>query len=352
MIRLDQQPGAVRKRQLLLVAVIVLLGLWVAQAFLVPLTWAAVLAIAEWPLYRRALDRAPAHPVLVASGFALVTALIILIPLSLAGVSLAHESQAVLDWLKQAQATGIPAPSWLPAVPLVGIRLAEYWQQHIGSSQAANALIGSVDATNVLSWTRSIGGEIARQLGLLFITLVALISLLSRGAHIAARTRNLARLVFGDTGEDFLVRVIQAMRGTVNGTALVSFGEGAIIGVGYLIAGVPQPLLFTTFTMLLALVPFGAWAAFGLASLILIGSGHALAGGLLFAFGASVMTVGDNIVQPAVIGSAVELPFLFALVGAFGGLVSIGLVGLFIGPVVMAALLLMWREWMPGEAEA
>ena len=104
--------------------------------------------------------------------------------------------------------------------------------------------------------------------------------------------------------------------------------------------------------MLLALIPFGAWAAFGLASLILVGSGHALAGGLLFVFGASIMTVGDNVVQPSVIGSAVELPFLLALIGAFGGLASIGLVGLFIGPVVMAALLLLWREWLPGEAEA
>ena len=108
-------------------------------------------------------------------------------------------------------------------------------------------------------------------------------------------------------------------------------------------------LLFTTFTMLLALVPFGAWVVFGLASLIIVGGGHALVGGLLFAFGVTVMTVGDNVVQPAVIGSAVELPFLLALIGAFGGLVSVGLVSLFIGPVVMAALLLAWREWMPNE---
>ena len=352
MIRLSEHPGAVRKRQLLLVGVIILLGLWVAYAFIVPLAWAAVLAIAEWPLYRRALARAPGHPALVASGFAFVTALIVLVPLSLAGVSLAQESQAGLDWLKHAQASGIPVPGWLPGVPLVGPRFADYWQQHIGSSQAANALLSSVDVNKLLSWSKSIGGEIARELGLFFITLVALVSLLSRGEHIATRVRVLARQAFGETGEDFLQRLVHATRATVSGTLIVSFGEGAIIGVGYLVAGVPQPLLFTTFTMLLALIPFGAWAAFGLASLILVGSGHALAGGLLFVFGASIMTVGDNVVQPSVIGSAVELPFLLALIGAFGGLASIGLVGLFIGPVVMAALLLLWREWLPGEAEA
>jgi predicted PurR-regulated permease PerM len=103
--------------------------------------------------------------------------------------------------------------------------------------------------------------------------------------------------------------------------------------------------------MILALVPFGAWLVFGLASLILVGTGKLLAGALLFAFGVTVMTVGDNVVQPAAIGGSVELPFLLALIGAFGGLLEMGLVGLFIGPVIMAALLLVWREWIRPRVE-
>ena len=139
--------------------------------------------------------------------------------------------------------------------------------------------------------------------------------------------------------------MIEAVRATVNGTILVSFIEGALIGLGYAVAGVPQALLFATFTIVLALIPFGAWLAFGLASLILIGSGSVLAGSLLFAFGVLVMTVGDNVIQPSVIGNAVELPFLLAMIGVFGGLTAMGLVGLFIGPVIMAGLLLVWRHW-------
>ena len=311
--------------------------------------WGKFDRVTEWPLYRRALNRAPKHPALIASGFAFATALIVLLPLSLAGVSLAQESQTALDWLKQAQATGIPAPNWLAGLPFVGLRLQAYWQQQLGNPQAANALLSSLSAGSILGWTKSIGGELAHQLGLFLITLIALVSLLARGNRIGARARVIAGRFFGPLGEDFLERMIVAVRGTVSGTMIVSFGEGAIIGVGYFVSGVSQPLLFTTFTMLLALVPFGAWAAFGLASLILLGSSHTLAAVLLFAFGVTVMTVGDNVVQPAVIGSAVELPFLLALIGAFGGLASLGLVGLFIGPVVMAALLLAWREWMPSE---
>ena len=347
MIELDQTRDARRLRILLLIAAILLLGLWVAWAFVVPLVWAAILAVTEWPLYRRVLVRWPRHPALIASGFAVATALIILVPLSIAGVSLAQESQSALDWLKQAQQSGIPVPAWLPALPLFGPRLAEYWQQHVGSSQAANTLLGSLNASSILGWTRSIGGEVAREFGLFLVTMIALVAFLSRGRHMAERLQNLALHAFGKTGEEFLERMIVAVRGTVSGTAIVSFGEGAIIGVGYVVAGVPKPLLLTAFTVLLALVPFGAWAAFGLASLILLGTGHALAAGLLFAFGATVMTIGDNVVQPTVIGNTVELPFLLSLIGAFGGLASFGLVGIFIGPVVMAALLLAWREWLP-----
>jgi predicted PurR-regulated permease PerM len=340
---------AVRTRQLGLVVAILLVASWVASAFLIPIAWAAILGIVEWPLYRRATLRFPGHAAWIAVAFAFATALVLLIPLSLAAVSMARESQAALDWLREAQRAGIRPPPWLPALPFVGLRAAAWWQDHVGTPEAANALLGSVSAASIFDWTRSISLEVARELGLFLVTLIALVSFLSHGQRIRDDAAAAAVQTFGPFGGEFLERMIAAVRGTVSGTLIVSFGEGAIIGVGYVLAGVPQPLLFTVFTMLLALVPFGAWLAFGIASLLVIGDGHGLSGALLFAFGATVMTVGDNVVQPAVIGSSVELPFLLALIGAFGGLAEMGLVGLFIGPVIMVALLLVWREWIrPG----
>ena len=343
--------AGIRGRQLALVIVVILLSAWVAYEFLVPLAWAGVLAIAEWPLFERARKAWPGHDWLLALGFALATALIILVPLSLAGVSLAQESQTAAAWVAKVQKGGLPAPPWLNGVPLVGNRLASAWQQNLGTPGGAQALLGSVSATSVLGWTRSIGSMLARELGLFLITLIALVTFLSRGRNLRRQSDAIANRLLGDFGEMFLARMIAAVRGVVNGTAIVSFGEGAVIGVGYFIAGVPQPLLFTLFTILLALVPFGAWAAFGVASLILLGSGSVLAGALLFGFGVVVMTVGDNVVQPSVIGSAVELPFLLAMIGAFGGLAEMGLVGLFVGPVIMAALLLIWRDWIKPRVE-
>jgi predicted PurR-regulated permease PerM len=340
----EDEPG-VRVRQIWLTVIVAALAVWIAWEFLTPIAWAAVIAIAEWPLYRRVLNRFAGRRVLIAIGMAVVTALFIIVPLSLAAVTLAQESQSAMEWLQHVQKAGLAMPQWLPSLPMVGARASAYWQEHIGNPQAANALLGSLSAGSVFAWTKSIGGEVARESALFLITLFALITLLARGDTIAAEARDIARHMFGQFGGEFLERILEAIRATVNGTVLVSVAEGGLIGVGYLIAGVPQPLLFTTFTIVFALVPFGAWAAFGLACLILIGTGHILAGALLFGFSAVVMTVGDNVVQPSVIGSAVELPFLLALIGAFGGLSELGLVGLFVGPVIMAALLLVLRQW-------
>ena len=349
--RQGDAPRGVRRRQVVLVGVILALAAWVAYEFLVPLAWAAVLAIAEWPLFRWARKRWPGHDTLLSLGFAFATALVVLVPLSLAGVTLAQESQAAIDWIAQVQTSGLAVPAWLAGVPLVGSRLVKLWQQYLGTPGGTTTLLGSVSASSVLGWTKSIGGTLAKELGLFLVTLIALVSLLARGDQIRAHGGEIAGRMFGEFGKNFLERMIEAVRGVVNGTAIVSFGEGAVIGVGYFVAGVPQPLLFTVFTILLALVPFGAWAAFGVAALILIGMGSVLAGALLFGFGVAVMTVGDNVVQPSVIGSAVELPFLMAMIGAFGGLAEMGLVGLFVGPVVMAALMLVWREWIRPRVE-
>jgi predicted PurR-regulated permease PerM len=252
--------------------------------------------------------------------------------------------------MQQTQATGLPPPAWLEHMPIVGDRLTDWWRTHVGSSNAVKEFLGTINAGWALGWARAIAGEVARESGLFLITLLALLSFLARGDIIATQAQLVAKRIFGRFGEDFLARLTEAARRTVAGTLLVSVVEGSIIGIGYVVAGVPQPLLFTVVTILLALVPFGAWAVFGLAGLILIGQDHVVAGVSVMAYSATIMTLGDNLVQPAVIGGAMRLPFLLALVGTFGGIAAMGLVGLFIGPVIMVALLLIWRQWATNMA--
>jgi predicted PurR-regulated permease PerM len=96
------------------------------------------------------------------------------------------------------------------------------------------------------------------------------------------------------------------------------------------------------------MLPLGAWVAFSAAPLLLLVSGSALAAAGVFGWGAAVMVIGDHLVWPALVGGAARLPFLLALIGIFGGLQTFGLLGLF-GPVIMAALITVWREWLMPE---
>jgi predicted PurR-regulated permease PerM len=349
--RVSVEPPA-RSRQIGLTVIVLLLAMWVALPFLTPVAWAAVLGIAQWPLFQRLTGRHRIKAGWAAAICTLATALLVVFPLSLVATSLITESSGAIAWIQQIQQHGLPEPGWLRAIPIVGDRLGQWWGAHVATPEGAGALLGSAPVGSLLGWARMIAGEVAKDSGLFLVTLAALASFLVNGEHIAAQSQAIAGRTLGAFGTDFLGRLTQAVRRTVVGTVLVSVIEGALIGAGYVAAGVPQPLLFAVVTMILAFIPFGAWLAFGLAALILAGQGNLLAGALLFGFGAAVMTAGDNFVQPAVVGGAVELPFLLAFVGAFGGLATMGLVGLFIGPVIMVALLLIWREWTAGPEPA
>ena len=138
-----------------------------------------------------------------------------------------------------------------------------------------------------------------------------------------------------------------AARGTVTGTVVIAVAEGLLIGAAYVMAGVPNPMLYTLLTIGFAMIPLGAWVAFCTAALLLVfKGGSGLAAVAVVVWGAAVMLVGDYLVWPSLVGGAARLPFLLALVGIFGGLQSFGLIGLFLGPIIMAALMTVWREWL------
>jgi predicted PurR-regulated permease PerM len=336
----------------LLVILLTLLGLWIARSFLLPIAWAVTIAVALWPLYRRACGgRLGGKPLLLAPlGFTLATALVLMLPLALVAVEAARDSQAAIDWLTDAQQGGVPPPSWLGGLPFFGGRAVAWWQVNLADPHGAAAMLGRVDAAALARWTGMVAAQIASRSLFFIITLLALFILLRDGERIRLTTDRIARRLYGGFGERFTARLGEAVRGAVNGTVLVAIGEGTLIGFGYALAGVPRPVLFALVTVAVAMLPFGAWLAFGTASIVLVAQGHAVAGLVLFGFGAAVMLIGDNVVQPALIGNAVKLPFLWTLVATFGGLESFGLVGLFVGPAVMAALFLVWKEWLGADA--
>ena len=144
--------------------------------------------------------------------------------------------------------------------------------------------------------------------------------------------------------------MIAAVHGTVNGLVLVGLAEGVLLGIAYVLAGLPHPVSVAAVTGVLAVIPFGAPLAFGAASLYLAAAGATAAAAGVFGFGLVVVFLADHVARPYLIGGATRLPFLWVLLGILGGLETFGLLGLFLGPMTMAALMSLWRDWTQGAA--
>jgi predicted PurR-regulated permease PerM len=326
---------------------IAIAALWVARALLLQIAFAVILAIAIWPLYRRLARKAlrPERKVFLPLAFTLAVGAILILPFAVVANEAVRDSDDVARWLIQATRSGVPPPQWLSSVPGTGNWLAAWWHRNLADPHGAAALLGRIDAGAVAEWAGWLAGSLLSLVMFILVTLLALFITLRDGERGAAAACQAARRLYGAFGARFVTRLAEAIRGTVNGTIFIAFSEGTLIGFGYGVAKLGHPFAFTVVTIGFALIPFGAWAAFGVASLVLVVQGHALAGALLFAYGSAIMLVGDNLVQPALIGNSIRLPFLWTFVGIFGGMYSFGLVGLFVGPAIMAALFLLWTEW-------
>lgn len=345
-----RRPQAVAR--VALAAFLVALGAWTLRRYLPALAWAGVFAIGLWPLYERARRRWPPgrHNVLLPAAFTAAVALVFLIPLALVAIQAGHEVQAARSWMREAQTAGMPVPGWVPGLPFLGSRAAAWWQANLGEPQGSAELLRRLDHGQAMTAGRTFGGAVLHRAVLFGFTLLTLFFLFRDGLVVRDQMLTASCRAFGPHGERIGRQVIASVRGTVDGLVLVGLGEGALLGIAYAVAGVPHPVLLGALTAVAAMVPFGVLLAFGLAALLLLAKGATAAAAAVFGFGLVVTFVADHAVRPALIGGATRLPFLWVLLGILGGVETWGLLGLFLGPAIMAALILLWREWTESVA--
>jgi predicted PurR-regulated permease PerM len=340
-----------------LAAGLLLLGLYTVRHFLAALAWAGVLAIALWPVYARAVARfgtgrrnivGRRNSVLPAA-FTLAAGLIFVLPILLVGTQLAREVHLGIAWLHGAQQNGIPEPEALRTLPWGRTQVQSWWQANLANPDSARALVQRLTSGRAGSLGRAVGEQLARRLTLFGLTLLTLFFLFRDGQTLTRQMRQAGERTFGLRGERVGRQIVASVHGTVNGLVLVGLGEGAVLGVVYFIAGVPHATVLGALTALAAMVPFAAPAVILIAALLLVAQG-ALAWGIgVFCIGIVVTFLADHFVRPALIGGATRLPFIWVLLGILGGLEAWGLVGLFLGPAIMAALIMLWRDWACGE---
>lgn len=343
----------IRWIRVLLVGLILALGLWLAHALLPALVWAVVLAIALDPLLIRLRVRhpGPRWNLLVTSAIVTAIAVIVIVPLALGLTEAAIEARQLAAWVTAAREHGVPPPLWLGALPEFGPLLARWWQAHLGDPVAASHQLAGLNAIDLLSQTRLIGGNLVHRAVIFGFTLVTLFFLLKDRDLVIAQAHTAADRLLGPAGERIGLQAIRSVRGTIDGLVLVGIGEGAVMTVVYLLLGTPHAFLLGALTAVAAMIPFGAALVFVIAALLLLGLGSTLGAVIVIATGLIVVGIADHFVRPALIGGATRLPFLWVLVGIIGGAETLGLLGLFVGPATMAVIVMLWRDLVAPSAD-
>ncbi len=335
-----------------LIILVLLAGVYFFYSFLVSVLGALIIAFASWGLYEKQVEHCGGRTWLAASIATFLVVLLIVVPLTITVLYGLREAQAATNWLVNANRTGVTIPTWIEQLPWVGATIAQWWQENLAHPQAISEmmqLIGLGQVANISRMVISFGGQLfSGALALLFMVIT--LFFLYKDGHVLAQQLD-------KVGERILPkrwyrvsRVAPTMvSATITGMTIIAIGEGIVLGCAYWIAGAPSPLTLGVLTGFMALIPGGAPLAMSLVSLYLVGSGHPMAGSLLFLWGAIELFVVDKTIRPKLVGGPAKLPFLPTLFGLVGGVKTMGLLGLFIGPVVMALLVALWREWVMEE---
>ena len=324
-------------------------GIYFFHGFLVPVLAALVIGFASWPLYRKLLSRIGGNTTVGASLAIIFILAFLIVPIGIAISYTIGEVRQWIVWAAEVNRFGAPPPAWITGLPWIGEWLGVQWVQHVGAPGSIGELIQIVSGANIGNIYRAVvaAGDSAFHLVLtLLFMLIALFFVYRDGGAFSEQIDLLGERILPARWERISRVVPATISSTVTGQTLIAIGEGIVLGTAYFIAGVPSPVTLGVITGVMALIPGGAPLSFSLISFYLVANGSYVAGAGLFLWGTVELFIVDKTLRPRLVGGPIKLPFLPTFFGLVGGVSTMGFLGLFIGPVLMALIVSIWREWI------
>ena len=319
---------------------------WILRPFLGALIWAVMIVIPTWPMLQALQKRLGGRRWAAAAIMSLVLLLVLIVPLFAAIGTVLANADEIVNWAKHLRDVKLPPPpSWLAGVPLIGERAAQAWQD--AATQGLGALTATV-APYVGDATRWFAARIGTVGGLFLqflLTTLAAAMLYSKGETAADWALRFGSRLAGDPGEAAIRLSAQAIRGVALGVVVTAFLQAVLGGIGLLIAGVPFAAVLTALVFLLAVAQIGGAPVLIFPVIWLYWSGATGWGTFLLVVTLVTATV-DNVLRPILIKKGADLPLLLIFVGVIGGLVAFDLIGIFVGPVVLAVSYTLLGAWL------
>jgi predicted PurR-regulated permease PerM len=336
-----------------LYAALLLVALWTAREFVPAIAWAAVIAISVWPLLQWLDQRQPFRnrPRLLAGVLTSLICVVFVMPLLMLAAQGVAEADSARQWALGIMHSGIPVPDMVGRLPFGSVQIANWWQRYLAVPLSSSPLASLIAAhgmhgAQAISVTGALGARAAHAVITLGFFLVALFAMLSAGPKLGSQLITASRRAFGSAGTSLLQRMARSARSTVVGLVVVGIGEGILLGIAYLFAGVPHATLLGMITAFAAMLPFCAPIVFLGASIWLFVTGSTMAAICVAVTGVVVVFAAEHFVRPALISGSTRLHFLLVLIGILGGAETFGLLGLFIGPALMTILMVLWETWV------
>ncbi len=343
-----QQNAPILQRLLLfgLFFCLILLSFEILKYFIVPVLWASIIAYITWPLHQKIYHWVGKRKNLSAILMTSLLVLVVGIPLTIGIFVLQHEGrQLYFEVQQQLYAGKIEVPEFVQTLPFIGPEIQRIIFELNSNPHAITQNIG-LWIQGHLGYGRFVVAEISRNLVKLIFAILSLFFFYRDGNLILEQVRRAFEMVIGPRIHHYFQTISETTRAVVYGVGLTAIVQSLLAGASYIVAGVPNPMVLTLVTLVFALIPFGPPIAYGCVALWLFSQGHTVEAAGVLIWGVAIVSSADNVIRPLVISGATKIPFLLIMFGVLGGLASFGLVGLFIGPVILAVLLAIWKEWL------
>jgi len=320
--------------------------LTILRPFSVAILFGGILAIASWPA-RAALTRAGVRPVW-ASALMLAAALVLVMgPVVAVAPTLAGEVKALFADVMPALERGLAKPAWLVSLPLAGPWIDQNWDRLFGSTETMRSALAPYG-----EWLRAALGGLAGSLAdslLQFVLALAVAAMLwTNGPQFGHALEHVLERLGGKRFVELAAIARNAICGSVYGVAGTAIAQAVLMYLGLIVAGIPAAMPLAFVTLVLAASQIGSV----LIHLVWIGAAwwlheQGLDGWRLWfiAIWGVVVAHIDGLLKPLLIGQRIRMPMALVMLGVFGGFVSLGFLGLFIGPAILAIAWSLINEW-------
>ncbi|WP_374990748.1 AI-2E family transporter [Acinetobacter rudis] len=326
---------------------LIYLGFDVVKYFIVPVLWASIIAYMTWPIYKYIMRRCGEQRVNLSATLMISLVIVVIgVPLVFAIFLLQLEGRNLyFDLHSQLSSGHFQLPTFIAQFPIIGPIITESVNE-INANPAALTQTINTWIQGHLNYGKIVVGEISKNLIKFGFVIFTLFFFYRDGRTILQQVSAALENIIGPRIHHYLDTISETTRAVVYGIGLTAVAQAILAGLSYFVAGVPNPMLLTIVTFFFALIPFGTPVAYGAVSLWLLSQGQMIEAIGVMLWGVCIVSTSDNVIRPLVISGATQIPFLLIMFGVLGGISSFGFVGLFIGPVILAILLAIWREWI------